>query len=710
MDTQADGQRQSGETGTSLFRFAILADTHMNPRDGETSSPWLTNRQANDRARAVVREINRLAPAFTVHLGDIVHPVPAQETFVEAAERALATFAKLEMPIHYVAGNHDMGDKPLDWMPAEVVNDDFIAIYQRYFGADYYAFDHSGCRFVVLNAQILNSGMARERAQWQWLEKTLAEAGSKRLFVFSHYPLYIAAPDEREHYDNLGEVARTRLLALFERYRVEGFFAGHVHNFFFDRRNGTDMYVLPAVSAVRHDYSEMFRVGPGDSEHGRDDNAKLGFFVVDVHANGHVAHFVRSYGAVASDKEGDGGPQQLFRIPRVHSRLDAPCPVGVDLRQAWAEAVAITPSGAVDEFYRKKARNDYALVAMWEMGLRKLRVPVDDLLNEEARERLAVLRELGHEILLYGYEVPEGATEATLVEHANLFSALEFIVPSQRAAAAVAEVALLKHRTGLPVYLSRLRSSAEARAAGVRYTHFISHGFTAAEEMAVRTLIQQPEAAALDGVVFRVAANEDPCERITEIGELMSDLETRALVQLSLANENPALMTVDEATTSARVAAALFCAHGEADRCSVYLDTLADVDRGYFPRLGLVDRRYNPRTAGRVFGNLQAELGALGGLGRVVEQSIDGGRVLTASAAGQTLHLVQTSCSVRLNDVRLPAGPAEFGAVRIVDLVSGRGGTGTWIGQGDEGRLGEGVVAEAGRPLLIVAENQLADV
>ena len=46
----------------------------------------------------------------------------------------------------------------------------------------------------------------------------------------------------------------------------------------------------------------------------------------------------------------------------------------VDMRHAWTEELNVAPSGAVDEFRRKKARNDYPIMAMWEMGLRGLRV------------------------------------------------------------------------------------------------------------------------------------------------------------------------------------------------------------------------------------------------------------------------------------------------------------------------------------------------
>ena len=41
----------------------------------------------------------------------------------------------------------------LDWGPAGVVRDEFLALWQRYFGRNYQAFDHAGCRFVLVDAQ-----------------------------------------------------------------------------------------------------------------------------------------------------------------------------------------------------------------------------------------------------------------------------------------------------------------------------------------------------------------------------------------------------------------------------------------------------------------------------------------------------------------------------------------------------------------------------
>ncbi|WP_204273952.1 metallophosphoesterase, partial [Stenotrophomonas maltophilia] len=73
--------------GPHLFTFAIVTDTHCTEGDGASSSPWPSNKHANARARHVFERIRQAAPQFVLHLGDMVHPVPAQPTFAAAAAK-----------------------------------------------------------------------------------------------------------------------------------------------------------------------------------------------------------------------------------------------------------------------------------------------------------------------------------------------------------------------------------------------------------------------------------------------------------------------------------------------------------------------------------------------------------------------------------------------------------------------------------------------
>src|SRR5215470_1466386 len=176
---------------SSLFTFAIVSDTHVRPPAGDQSSPFPVNLKANARARFAVREIVRRRPAFTVHLGDMVHPMPSLPTFAVAAKEAQMILAPLDPNLRLVAGNHDVGDKPLKGLPAEYASPHSLALFEEHFGPSWYAFEHGGCRFVVINSSLINRGIDAEEQQRNWIEGLLARGDRLRTFLFSHYPPFI---------------------------------------------------------------------------------------------------------------------------------------------------------------------------------------------------------------------------------------------------------------------------------------------------------------------------------------------------------------------------------------------------------------------------------------------------------------------------------------------------------------------------------------
>jgi predicted phosphodiesterase len=582
--------------GSPLFSFAVIADTHVNPDDGQSSSPWQTNRLANWRALSVVAQLNALKPDFVIHLGDMVHPVPSQAGYAAAARRFRALFKDLQMPLYLVSGNHDVGDKPIAWTPAVAVNYRFLAIYREHFGKDFYGFDHRGCRFIIINSQILNSGLSDEHEQWMWLEKQLAT--EQRLFLFKHYPPFLHDADEPEHYDNIAEPARSRLLKLLRGHPVEALFCGHVHNFFYNRISGADCYVVPATSAVRHDYMELFPVAPMASEHGRDARAKLGFFWVDVFADSHVAHWVRTCGATDSV----GAVAHLER-PRTHARGPAHAPVGVDLRHGWLDSISIPPTGAVDEFSRKIVRNDYDLAALWELGIRRLRIPLQDLMAPASSRRVAELAEFGHRFTVFMFGLPDARQRAELACHAASLDAVELIERGPVLSKIGADAGALKSELGVPVYLSKLHVSGEDGHDEGQFAHVIRHGLRPGEP-APATLIKDANRFGFEGLVYRVDWEEVPWSALHSIAESVRAAHLRAIVHVRLAGNNPAQEMVDDANTARRVADAALAAWCLGDRISVFFDTFADHDRGYFPRHGLVDRSCDPRPAGLVLKRL----------------------------------------------------------------------------------------------------------
>lgn len=581
-----------------LFTFAVVGDTHVNPRDDFSPSPWQTNKLANLRAQAVVAQINALEPDFVVHLGDMIHPLPGSTDYDEAAGRFREIFGALKMPLHVVPGNHDLGDKPTGWTPAAHVDQTALSTYRGKFGDDHYAFEHADCRFLIVNDEIFNTGLAAEERQWQWLEKEMAS--KQRKFVFTHYPPFLQATDEVEHYDNLAEPGRTRFLDML-RDRAEAVYCGHVHNFFYNRIGTTDLYVAPATSAVRHDYADMFSLAPeAETDHGRDQRSKLGFFLVEVYATHHVTHFIHSWG----ETDAAGASKDTSRP--VASPIGDCSPIGVDLRVGWSDIHSVAFAGAVDEFNRKPVRNDYLILALWELGMRHLRVPVRDLIDSNYAGRVRDLGSRGHRFTVFSYGLPNCAVQEQITAMSGFVEALE-ITCRMEDFEDIAKKASDSPITGnVPIFLSKLRLSADAAHDGNRFAHFIRHGFRVGEHDLAEAF-DVVRNSALTGLVFSIPEAVPASENIASIDQIAKNEQICAHVHVQLAGEDPAVELTDETRTRGRVEEAAKAAWDASEKLRVILDTFCDHDRGYFPRIGLVDRRYDLRSAGKTLKRLVEE-------------------------------------------------------------------------------------------------------
>ena len=664
--------------GARLYRFVVVADTHVNPEDARSTSPFAVNARANERAKAVFADVERWAPSFIVHVGDIVHPVPEQSTFRAACERFKAIVAGLRTPLHLVAGNHDIGDKPLDWMPAGTVTQGYVDEYRSIFGPDFYSFDKEGCHFIVLNAQTLNSGLSAENEQRIWLERDLATHRGARTFLFMHYPPFVSDRDEPSNYDNVDEPARSWLLGLIEKYTPEALFAGHVHHQWYDLWSQTEIYILPSTAFTRQDYSELFKVGPA-GEYGRDEVQKLGYYLVDVHEKGHVAHFIRLEEIDRRSNVSFGG--KPLESP-VHTKTNVFAPVGVDMRHAWIEWLDIAATGGVQEFERKHTRSDYPALALWEMGVRKLRVPLQDLLDWRVRERMTLLKRLGHRYTAYVFGVPKAKALASLYEHRGLLDALEVILNWDGARRHAGELSELRKGLGLRVFLSKLRRKEDARHDGSRYSHFINHGFVLSERAQMEEWLRAFDAdPGIDGFVLRLPWQRSAWTELLAARDLGASLRIGMAANVRIAAENPAEAVNDDARIANRVAETVFAAL-TCPELDVFFDSFVDVDRNYFPHHALVDRRYDPRAASYVYRQLHAALGSQSEALSPVGMATEGGiQWFHAKGVSGTWVLLLAANGGTVGELRIPSAPSAVGtSVSWLELGTGTKWSGRVIG------------------------------
>jgi len=143
------------------------------------------------------------------------------------------------------------------------------------------------------------------------------------------------------------------------------------------------------------------------------------------------------------------------------------------------------------------------------------------------------------------------------------------------------------------------------------------------------------------------------------------ELGVQASVHLRMIGANPAENTADGHGTVSRIAESI-CAAAVHDRVRIFADTLADNDRGYFPRQGVLDRSFNPRAGFHLIRNLNAALNTIPGkLTADGASSTTGGCILRMST--NTDQVIVGLPDANATSIELPM----VGDMSIVDLATG---------------------------------------
>ena len=621
------------ESERPIFSFAIVADTHLTRNEilSFEGSDASGNRLGNFYNDLVAR-VNTMNPAFVVHLGDITNPVPVSPEFSDSAKDFHKASEVFSMPYYLVPGNHDVGEKIHPALPK--INDEVsitkraIDQYEQHFGRQRYSFEHEDCLFVVINTMLLNSGLEEEHEQWDWLKQTLSDNSVKRIFIFAHYPLYLSARDEPDYYDNIDEPARTQLIELLAQYPVEGYYAWHVHNFFYNHLNDMHQFVLPSTGIIRADYMEFFRAAP-TREMGSFDPDKLGFFWIDVFADRHVPYMIRT-----NDKH----PYHL------HSWNTAASTVTADLRLPWCDEVDIPTPWGLEIFERKHIRNDYPLAALWEMGIKDFRIPVYDLLNPRISDRVKELWTLGHRFTVVMFGLPNEERLGALAEHSDGIKAVEVVGLLHQWPEFAAPLKELRQGSDFETYLNAVRPEVQ----GWTTTHGMHVDLTDEVDW---VLSQVDLADAVDGFVFGIRRDMSPLDGYTAARQCLSGTNYKPQLHVpsvdmfwstepnDAAGENEELARVAEATLLARANPDI----------SVVIDNFVEIDRGYCTCHGLVDRLHNPKNGSRVVRSLNTLLPQQ--IKDLTGQETSGGRVLSADFDGGQALLILPNNSPASDDL-----------------------------------------------------------
>ncbi len=617
------------------LEFVVVADTHYMIDVGDAPLEFESRRRQGERAGAAWRAIASLDPAFVVHLGDMVQEFPGRPDYDRAVGEALGQIhaAGLWERCRFAAGNHDIGDRPDPTMPTGEATEESLDIWERRHGPSWRTWSASGVRFLVLNSQLFNTGLAAAARQRAWFEAQLVEAGPERCVLFLHMPPYLRDPGEPwlGHYDNLGEPDRGWLLDLVRRHRVLAMFAGHVHFQFFDHVAGEAglcrYYVTPSPSFTRPGFSHLFTSAP-PPEQGRDDAEKLGFFLCRMTGGRLDVHRLR---LTALPAAGDGAwlitplPAASEGPARGGRRFDS----GVTLRHVLAPQADVPL--AWPSVIRQPVRNDYPLLACLEMGASWVRTALADLADPVQGRRLDLLRAEGVRVQAVALGEEEALAHADDLARAD---ALEVqlpgrVLPDTRSLAALNEAAP-------PLVLAPVLPGQPVPG---KQHHRTRIGYSPDE------LDGLGEALAESHLTAAAACRLDPADP-WRTARRLEQARGRRPQQLQLLAELPG---VDDGTNAKAVARALLAAASLDVR--LFLEPLVDMDRTMDVARGLLDTRCNPRPpfeVGRCLGALLRR-----GAGRPVSVSRRGPCEI-ASLGDAACLVIADAGPVRLGDVLDP--------------------------------------------------------
>ena len=283
----------------------------------------------------------------------------------------------------------------------------------------------------------------------------------------------------------------------------------------------------------------------------------------------------------------------------VNPQVQPDTPITVPLRHAWATPVDLPYNGPMEEFARKRTRNDYTLMRLRQMGIHHVRVPVSDLIDPQIRARMEMFARTGIRFALFSLGVPDGAARALINAHRDFVTQLEIVRATDDLCDIAGDLDKLADLGDLKIVVGKSHSSKHEPKQGSRFAHSVSSGFKwEARETVLEAVRSLADFARIDGLVMQINLTDDLGRRLGEMAAFARASGLTIDANVRLANPNPAIANFDDAAIARRVGEAVEAA-SSLTAVSVHIDTFVDVDRGYNPRHGLLDRHYNFRPAGR---------------------------------------------------------------------------------------------------------------
>jgi len=198
-----------------------------------------------------IRTMNVLHPDFVFMPGDLIDCYINRPDSKGVADNFLKEFKdqfdlfthftnKLEMPLYFIPGNHDL---PVPEM---------IPPYVERFGKLWYSFDYRGVHFIGLNTEANpggENGFTEEQVQWA-IQDIATSSEARHTIVFMHNPVWYGKGLLYDQWVRMEDALKGR------KYTV---IAGHYHKLSTTIRNGRPYYVMATSGGSQRKPNNFYR-------------------------------------------------------------------------------------------------------------------------------------------------------------------------------------------------------------------------------------------------------------------------------------------------------------------------------------------------------------------------------------------------------------------------------------------------------------------
>ncbi len=241
------------------IKIGIINDTHVHAsRINKKSRQIKSSRQLAPRyltkkyttpINNFVIQMNKFQPEFIIHLGDVIEGTnEADYTGLAGIKLVQEILNQTSVPIYWAVGNHDLRSVTKEQFKKILAIDSLNQV-----------FDKGDYRFIILDANYHADNTPKTPTNTdyipgklppetlKWLKEKLAT--NKRVFVFMHHAVFRKTIPVNINAGAKQPIENSNVLRnLFNEYRVDGFFNGHIEKKFYEKELSTNFYSLTGTA------------------------------------------------------------------------------------------------------------------------------------------------------------------------------------------------------------------------------------------------------------------------------------------------------------------------------------------------------------------------------------------------------------------------------------------------------------------------------